>query len=153
MEIPSKRGRIPAWDLPDGLDRPNYRLMGRFLGKIGLEAFVLKVLSVDGWNDEVVEQHGFDDVRRFSRFNEGHDWPFTVRTLHPVNAVFTDRGKEEHLLHEFDILLTDKSEVYSVVSLFGVELVINLGGRTLDGFRDWSIANEFASPLYSGKTA
>lgn len=153
MQIPSKRGRVPAWDSPDELDKPSYRLMGRFLGKVGLEALVLKVLAVDGWNDEIVQLHGFDDLRRFARFNEGADWPFTVRTLHPVNAVFTDRGKDEHLLHEFDILLTHKSEVYSVVSLFGVELVLNLGGRTLDGFRDWSIANNFASPLYARKNA
>ncbi|HEY6018712.1 MAG TPA: HNH endonuclease [Candidatus Paceibacterota bacterium] len=153
MEIPSKRGRVPTWDTSDGVEKPSYRLMGRFLGKVGLEAFVLKVLAVDGWNDEVVQQNGFDDLRRFARFNEGTDWPFATRTLHPVNAIFTDRGKEEHLLHEFDILLTERSEVYSVVSLFGVELVINLGGRTLDGFRDWSTANNFTSPLYAGKNA
>ena len=153
MDIPSKRGRVPTWDTTDGVETPNYRLMGRFLGKVGLEAFVLKVLAVDGWNDEVVQQNGFDDLRRFSRFNEGADWPFTTRTLHPVNAIFSDRGRDEHLLNEFDILMTDRSEVYSVVSLFGVELVINLGGRTLDGFREWSAANDFASPLYAGKNA
>jgi hypothetical protein len=153
MNVPSKRGRIPPWELADGFEKPSYRLMGRFLGKVGLESLAFKTLRVDEWNNEIVEQAGFDELRQFVRYNQGPDWPFTTRTLHPVNAVFNDEVETYELLHEFDILLTHKSEVYSVLSLFGTELVMNLGGRELEGFRKWLEANDFASPLYVGKSA
>ena len=112
-----------------------------------------KTLSVPGWNDELVDQPALDELRRFARFNEGPDWPFTVRTLHPVNAIFKDGDESFELLHEFDILLTRSSVAYLVVSIFGVEFVINLGGRENDGFRRWLEENSWASPLYAPKDA
>lgn len=148
MTVPNKRGRIPAWLPDDGYGRPNYRQMGRFLAKIGLEVLVFKTLSVPGWNDELVNQPALDELRRFARYNEGADWPFTVRILHPINAVFEEGNQHFELLHEFDILLTSVSEAYCVISIFGVEMVINLGGRENDGFRKWLEGNDFASPLY-----
>jgi HNH endonuclease len=131
MAIPNKRGRIPSWGITDGRKRPDYRQMGRFLAKVGLEVLAFKTLSVPGWNDELVDHPALDELRRFARYNEGLDWPFTVRSLHPVNAVFKDANQHFELLHEFDILLTRSSEAYLVVSIFGVEMVINLGGRVI----------------------
>lgn len=149
MAIPNKRGRIPAWVPTDGTDRPDYRQMGRFLAKVGLEVLAFKTLSVPGWNNELVDQPALDELRRFARYNEGPDWPFTVRSLHPVNAIFKDVNQYFELLHEFDILLTRSSEAYLAVSIFGVEMVINLGGRENDGFRRWLEENNWASPLYA----
>lgn len=151
MSIPNKRGRMPVWLPVDGTDRPDYRQMGRFLAKVGLEVLAFKTLSVPGWNDELVEHRALDELRRFARYNEGSDWPFTVRTLHPVNAIFEDGEQIFELLHEFDILLTRSSETYLVVSIFGVEMVINLGGRENDGFRKWLKENNWASPMYVPK--
>lgn len=151
MEVPNKRGRIPVWQSEDGIHRPDYRQMGRFLAKIGLEVLAFKTLSVPGWNDELVDQPALDELRRFSRYNEGPDWPFTVRTLHPVNTIFEDGNQSFELLHEFDILLTSSSEVYLAVSIFGVEMVINLGGRENDGFRRWLEENKWVSPLYASR--
>lgn len=150
MAIPNKRGRIPAWLPADGMERPDYRQMGRFLAKVGLEVLAFKTLSVPGWNDELVDQTTLDELRRFARYNEGPDWPFTVRTLHPVNAIF-EEGKQSYelLLHEFDILLTPSCEAYLAISIFGVEMVINLGGRENDGFRRWLEENNWVSPLYA----
>jgi hypothetical protein len=149
MAVPNKRGRIPTWLPADGAGRPDYRQMGRFLAKVGLEVLAFKILSVSGWNDELVDQPALDELRRFARYNEGPDWPFTVRTLHPVNAIFDDGNQHFQLLHEFDILLTRSSEVYLVFSIFGVEMVINLGGRENDGYRRWLEENDWASPLYT----
>lgn len=148
MEVPNKRGRIPTWTSADGASRPEYRQMSRFLAKVGLEVLVFKTLSVPGWNDEIVDHPVLEELRRFARYNDGPDWPFTVRTLHPVNAIFHDGNEYFELLHEFDILYTRSSEAYLVVSLFGVEMVMNLGGRESDGYRQWLEENEWASPLY-----
>jgi hypothetical protein len=127
--------------------------MGRFLAKIGLEVLAFKTLSVPSWNEELVDHPALDELRQFARYNNGADWPFTVRTLHPVNAVFRDGKEHFELLHEFDILYTRTSEAYLVVSLFGVELVLNLGGRENDGFRRWLEENDWASPLYPPRDA
>lgn len=147
MQIANKRGRVPVWTVDEGSRMPGYRLMGRFLAKVGLEVLAFKTLAVEGWNEEFVSMQQLDDLRRFARFNEGEDWPFTVRTLHPVDAKFVDRGERYQLLHEFDILYTQRLELFLVLSLFGVELVQNLGGRVLDGYRGWLKQNKYASPL------
>jgi hypothetical protein len=133
--------------------RPDYRQMGRFLAKVGLEVLAFKTLLVPGWNDELVDQPALDELRCFARYNEGPDWPFIVRTLHPVNATFFDDNLCFELLHEFDILLTQSSEAYLVISLFGVEMIINLGGRENDGFRQWLEEHDWASPLYVSRNA
>ncbi|WP_020647591.1 HNH endonuclease [Methyloversatilis discipulorum] len=153
MEVQSKRGRVPQWEPSDGTSKPDYRLMGRFLAKVGLEVLSFKTLDVDGWNDEVVDKVELDELRNYARFNIGSDWPFTTRTLHPVNAQFVEDDQTFHLLHEFDILLTSRSEAFLVLSLFGVELGINLGGRSLEGYREWLEGHRYGSPLYAGKNA
>src|SRR5687768_11026180 len=55
MQIANKKGRVPAFPGPGELPLPNYRLMGRFLGKIGLEVLASRVLGVHGWNQEITE--------------------------------------------------------------------------------------------------
>ena len=126
MRIPNKRGRIPL-AVADGT-WPDCRLMGRFLAKVGLEVLAYKTRDVPTWNEEIVDHEAFDELRDFARINRGKVWPFTFRTLHPVNAAFKEGGVSYELLNEFDVLLTPRSEIYSVVSIFGVEFVINLGG-------------------------
>ncbi|MCE8037869.1 HNH endonuclease [Halomonas sp. MCCC 1A11062] len=153
MRVPSKRGRTPVWSPSDGLNLPDKRLMGRFLGKVGLEVLVYKIKEVGSWNKEIVNQAELDALRNHVRFNKGEDWPFAVRTLHPVNAVFDDGAETYELLHEFDIFITDRLEYYSVVSIFGVEFALNIGGRTIEGFEQWLSANNNASPLYTGKNS
>lgn len=153
MEIPSKKGRIPAWLPTDGIDRPTYRQMGRFLSKVGLEVLAFKTLSVHNWNQEIVDQPALDELRNFARYNKGPDWQFTARTLYPVNAVFEDKGEHFELLHEFDILVTNSLEMYLVIAIFGVEFVMNLGGRDNSGFHRWLEKHNWASPLYVAKNA
>ncbi|MGC4049426.1 MAG: HNH endonuclease [Paludibaculum sp.] len=151
MQVPNKRGKFPEWEPGDGVEKPSYRLMGRFLAKVALEAIAFRTREVAGSNEELVTKAELDELRRYARYNEGPDWPFTVRTLYPVNAVFQNGREHFELLHEFDILVTHGMEYYLVLALFGVELVINLGGRELDGYRCWLEAHDYASPLYTPK--
>jgi len=37
--------------------------------------------------------------------------------------------------------------------LFGVEFTMNLGGRILDGYKNWLKENDWKSPLYIGKNS
>lgn len=151
MKVPSKRGRFPNWNPSDGLDLPGKRLMGRFLGKVGLEILAHKVKEVNCWNQEIVDCVELDELRRHVRFNEGDDWPFTARTLYPVNAIFNDGSESYEVIHEFDLLISGRSEYYSVVAIFGVEFALNIGGRTIEGYKEWLSIYNGASPLYFGK--
>lgn len=149
--IPSKRGRIPAFGETERPGLPDYRIMGRFIGEVGLECLADRMKKVDGWNEEIVDKAELDELRRFVRFNEGSDWSFSYRTLYPVNVAFRECEEMYEVLHEYDLLYTDGFEMYIILVLFGVEFGMNLGGRLLDGYRHWLEKHEWASPLYNGK--
>jgi len=135
MQVQNKRGRIPYGEITGSIEMPSYRLMGRFLAKVGLEVIAFKTLEVEDWNKEIVENPVLDELRNYARYNIGPDWPFKFRTLHPVNAIFSEGQELYEVLHEFNILVTKRQEFYIVLSLFGVEMVLNLGTRSLDGLR------------------
>jgi hypothetical protein len=147
--IPNKRGRMPALPLHEGASLPEYRLMGRFLGKVGLEILADRTRNVVGWNDELVEKVELDELRDYVRFNVGaSDWPFSFRPLYPVNAVFEEAGTCFEVLHEHQLLYTEALSLYAVVAILGVEFAINLGAPTLDGYAQWLEVNSYRSPLY-----
>ena len=154
MAIPNKRGSLPPPATTDATFLPSYRTMGRFLGKVGIEALAARTHHVSGWEQDVIDKQELDKVRHYVRYDRGKDdWPFAFRTLYPVNAVFNDNGEPFQVLHEYDLLLTDKSELYIIVAVFGVEFAMNLGGPELDGYMAWVERHDYKSPLYQGKNA
>lgn len=152
--IPSKKGKIPVFGNTDRPNLPDYRVMSRFVGKVGLEVLAQRTQIVSGWNEEIVTKPELEELRNFVRFNSGkEEWPFTYRTLYPVNAVFSEIGKSFEVLNEYDLLYTKGHELYVVLVLFGVEFVMNLGGRILDGYTIWLKKNDWQSPLYLRKNS
>lgn len=152
--IENKRGRIPVLTDSDAPDLPEYRLMSRLIGKVGLEVLAHRVQHVREWNVEIADKRDLDPIRQYVRFDRGKStWPFAYRTLHPVNAVFRDEQETYEVLHEFDLLYTKKNELYIILAIFGVEFALNLGGPELDGYIRWLKEHDFASPLYIGKNA
>ena len=148
MRVPNKRGRIPQSLAQCVTELPDFRLMSRFVGKIGLEALCHQVKEVKSWNSEIVNCVSLDELRQFVRNNIGPDWPMAYRTLYPSNSMFRDNSETYEVLHEWDILMTEKQEYYAVVVLFGVEFALNLGGRTLQGYHEWIRKNDGRSFLY-----
>lgn len=151
--IANKRGRIPVLPSHDDRSLPSYRTVGRFLGKVGLEALAARVARVPAWREELRRQQELDELRDFVRYDRGEDWPYSFRTLYPVNATFSDGDESYEVLHEYDLLYTVGRELYVVAAILGVEFVLNLGGRLLDGYMAWLREHEYASPLYTGKNA
>ena len=154
MDIPNKRGKLPPPATPDATFLPSYRTMGRFLGKVGMEALAARTHHIEGWEQDVIDKVELDEIRHYTRYDIGkEDWPFSFRTLYPVNAVFSDGAETFQVLHEYDLLLTDRNELYIIVALLGVEFALNLGGPELDGYMTWVEKHDFRSPLYHGKNA
>jgi len=153
-KLPSKKGKIPVFGDTENFDLPDYRVMSRFIGKVGLEALAQRTQQVNGWNEEIVRKTELDELRDFVRFNKGAEpWPFAYRTLYPVNALFDDKGQTFEVLHEYDLLYTRGYELHIILVLFGVEFAMNLGGRILDGYKKWLKENDWKSPLYVGKNS
>lgn len=154
MTIVNKRGRLPPPAAANAALLPSYRTMGRFIGKVGLEALAARTHRVEGWEQDVIDKPELDDIRQYVRYDRGREaWPFSFRTLYPVNAVFDDGAETFQILHEYDLLLTETSELYIIVAILGVEFALNLGGPELDGYMKWVERHEFKSPLYEGKNA
>ncbi len=154
MTIPNKRGKLPPPAEANASFLPTYRTMGRFLGKVGLEALAARTHHVAGWEQDVIDNTALDEIRDYVRYNRGKDdWPFSFRTLYPVNAVFLEETEPYQVLHEYDLLLTNTSELYIIVAILGVEFALNLGGPQLDGYLAWVERHGFRSPLYEGRNA
>jgi len=146
--VPNKRGRFPSFGSAEAPDLPDYRLMSRFLVKVGLEALVFRTLSVPDWNTEIVDKSELDPLRDYTRFDRGDTRPFAYRTLYPVNAVFQEGSMHYEILHEFDLFFTDAMELYFAIAIFGVEFVVNLGGPHLEGYQKWLEQHNYVSPFY-----
>lgn len=146
LNIANKKGRFPGYDLSQAPEAPNYRLMSRFIGKIGLEALAGRLIDAIG--DGVIDKPELDELRSFVRFDKGGEWPFLTRILYPCDAIFKDEETHFEVLHEWTFLYTPTSELYIVVVIFGAEFTLNLGGRLLDGYKQWLKDNDYGSPLY-----
>ena len=149
--IPNKRGRIPIFNQNTQLDLPDFRIMSRFIGKVGLEVLAHRTQTVSNWNKEIIDNEDLNLLRDYVRYNKGNIWPFQYRTLYPVNAVFLEGKEHYEVLHEYDLLYTEKQELYIVLALFGVEFVFNMGGEDMEGYNEWLKLNSNISPLYSTK--
>lgn len=152
-KIPNKRRRLPTFQQYESPDLPDYRLMSRFLAKAALEALAFKTLSISESNTEIVDKIGLDDLRNYARYNRGKTWPFAYRTLYPVNAIFEEDSTFYEVLHEFDVFYTDTMELYFVLTILGVEFVVNLGGLGLDSYEQWLKLHDYTSPLYKNGAA
>jgi len=160
--------RVTLLELPDGVkvpssgtllfpanrEQPSPRVVGRFLAKMAIEAMALRLINTEGGLQYVAAHPHLDEIRTFARRGLPATWPVHVRRIYPSNQVWRgSSGETEQVVHEFDILVTEKSEYYFVFCLFGVEFVINYGGPELEGFHDWLRRHQNISPLYSGRNA
>jgi hypothetical protein len=124
------------------------------MAKAGLEALVARVLDHPAGYDYFVDHQELDLLRDHARRGTTNDWPVHRRRIYDADRHWFDpAGTATQIVHEFDILVTDHNEYYFVLSIFGMELTINLGGPELEGYLAWLDAHHGASPLYSGKNA
>ncbi len=139
--------------IPLGGKEPDANQLSRFFAKIGLE-----ILAQRLWDSPdfvtIIYDVQLDPLRNWARRGMGPlAWPVHRRRLYDENRTFKDFGEPGgyQLVHEYDLLITEKNEWYAVVCLFGEEFVINLGGPEIVGYEAWLKQHKGASPLYSGR--
>ena len=125
-------------------------LVSRFLGKVALEVFAQRVLSVEGGLDEIINKPELNDLRNYvRRGNQSLVWPYHERRIYPESGYFKSEEDEPYeILHEYTLLYTEVEELYLVVAILGVEYALNMGGPEIDGYFSWLKKNEEKSPLY-----
>ena len=100
------------------------------------------------------DERPLDTLRDHARRGTTTVWPTSARHLYDEDAVAVDPdGTPHQIVHEFDFLITEKSEWFFVLAIFGYEFAINIAGPAIDGYADWLAAHQHASPLYAGKNA
>jgi hypothetical protein len=130
-------------------DEADSRLLARFLAKVAVETLAFRLIGVEGWEAEL-DNAALDQIRNFARVGQLPSlWPFSRRRIYYENATFTDGNEEFQVLHEFDLLYTNKQELYAIICLFGEEFAINMGGPEISGYMDLLKELNFDSPLYT----
>ena len=116
------------------------KLVARFLAKVALEAMALRLSHCPGYQEFLVNEQQFDNIRRFARVGDNFpEWPFFERRIYPEDQLFQEGHSTEayQVMHEFDFLYTSKCGLYFVMAIFGIELSINLGGPEIKGYQEW----------------
>lgn len=111
--------------------KPDDYVISRFVAKVGLEVLAHRVLNVEGAINEIVDQPQLDQLRDFVRQGSpGNPWPYSSRAIYPPHFQFRDASETFEVLHEFDILVTEKSEYYIVLAIFGDEYALRHSNKT-----------------------
>lgn len=99
---------------------------------------------------ELVNDSQLDPLREYIRYNSKKQiWPYHTRQIYSETELFhTHEGTTVDMVFESTFLATNRSEMYFVLALKGFEFVINMGGNSIDGFKQWLEENDNASPLY-----
>lgn len=126
------------------------KLMSRFLAKVAIEILAHRLIEIEDWEAELIDNTQLDPIRRYARIGDRPgEWPFSQRTIYHEDDVQFDRGRVFQVMHEFTLLYTDKNELYAVVCIFGEEFAINMGGPEIDGYIAYLVENDQKSPLYT----
>jgi len=70
---------VPSGELPDS------NVVTRFIGKIGLEALASRVLTVEGWEIDIVDKPELNELRNHVRLGSpSTTWPMNYRRIYPA---------------------------------------------------------------------
>lgn len=148
------RGDHSELVLPLAKDPTPDHVLSRFMAKAALETVASRLIAHPDGLAYLVDDAQFDPIRNHARRGEPPEWPVNVRRIYDARTKWLDdAGNHVQLVHESDILHTDKNEFYFMLALFGLELTVNIGGPTLQGYTTWLAEHDDASPLYSGKNS
>jgi hypothetical protein len=146
------RGKLILPAIPTSLEPTS--IVSRFLGKVGMEAFAHRLEHDDELLSQMVEEQAFDPLRSYVRQGITMDWPISIRRIYDAQSQWVGEVHSPYqIMHEFDFLVLDSREIYFVLALFGQELVMNMGGPSLEGWETWLAQNDNVSPLQHGKNA
>lgn len=143
----------------------NDLLISKFIGKIAIEALAKRVSSIEGWQNDFIENESLDQLRDFVRYGKGYSiWPYHLRRIDGENQIKYDIKLDKFLekLNEYDFLIPDNpliegdinkiNNLYFVLGIMGLEYTINLTNAGLDRYTTWISENQNKSILQMEKS-
>lgn len=158
--------RVPTeyWDLvtkqkngkiifPTTGTKPDQKLMSRFIAKVAVEAFAQRLINKPKLIEEMIDDEQLDPIRQWVRYGKSNGkWLFYERRIYERNKRYlSETGKNYQMVHEYDFLITSANEMYFCIAIFGKEFTINIGGPSIDGYKEWLLDHDNKSPLYESK--
>jgi hypothetical protein len=150
-----KAGRGSLWFPASDDHLPDGPLLARFLAKVALEVVAARLVSSPDGLEYVVDHQQLDAIRNHARRGGPVvNWPTSIRRIYPADRLWgADVESQYQVVHEFDVLITERGEWFFVLVIFGLELAINYGGPEIDGYHRWLSDHGGTSPLYLGDNA
>jgi len=139
---------------PTEVERPeeDNKIIARFIGKVGVETLAQILYLKDGGLEYLTDDKQFDPIREYVRFERSHTkWCYYTRKIYDETGdiQYNPKGyKPKELMYEYNLFYTTQSELYICIIIKGHEFTLNMGGPSIDGYMDWLIENNNASPLY-----
>jgi hypothetical protein len=144
---PTCRLIIPVLDSP----KEDNMVLSKFLAKLAVEALIYRVLDDTILVEEFWNHPGLDKLKQYARYGQGISfWPYHQRRIYQEGAFFKDKKSGEgpfEIMHEFNFLYTDESNLYFIVCIMGIEYAININTPEIKNYSNWLIANNNRSPL------
>lgn len=128
---------------------PPKKAMSRFLAKMALEALAYRFVKEEKWLQYIADNNHFDPIRNFARYGIGEEWPYYQRRIFPEETQMKHPETKKWVQVGFghDIMLTSRKETYFHFFYYGMEFTINLGGRSVAGYKEWLQFHQNISPL------
>lgn len=121
--------------------------LSRLLAKMAVEAFVHRCGVDSGVCDYVREDDAFKALRMHVRYEGRKIWEYSARRIYSRTAAYQGNSQSS-VSWEYDFLFLANGEVYFVIAMFGIEYAINMGGSSIEGYKEWLKNNKNISPLY-----
>ena len=131
--------------------QPPMALLGRLLGKIGIETLASCWRGVAEFDATQKLPEGLQPLRRHVRFGASPEvWPVHIRRLYPANQLFpTVDGTPEQVIHEWDLAYVEGGFLLIVVCILGVEYVLDMTNPSTEVYEEWLKRHGGVSPLCS----
>ncbi len=144
--------RAVVWSQDKALP-PSSTQVSRLLAKVALEVMASRLRETDGGLDYLIDEVNLDRLRNHARRGTDRDWPTSIRRIYSADAVWGENGTPVQRVWELRFFEDGARSQYSVLALFGLEMVIHIGEPDISGYRRWLITSGGRSPLFVGSYA
>ena len=125
---------------------PPKREMSRFLCKMALEHIAETSIDTEG----IVDTEFFDNIRNYARYGTNYpEWPYNQRHIFPEKTLMQHPETNEWVQAGFGCcwFMNKRRETLFAFLFYGIEFVINVGGPSILGFKEWLKDHGNISPL------
>lgn len=135
--------------------------ISRFIAMVAVESYAYKTIEAEVDIEEFIEDPIFDGIRNLARYGIRPDWPCHIRRVYEANKTWPEIGRPDcNIVHESDFISfgyisdedvsfqEDSTDLYFIVTIWGIEFAINMIYPTIEQYSSWLIENHNELPLH-----